>query len=1150
MTMKRVHTWLESLELSQYVDAFEQNAITFDLLPDLDNEVLRDIGVSAAGHRMQILKAVRVLKGQAPAEIVTPAISSAPEPSVVGERPASTQSPSAPREAERRHITVMFCDLVGSTALSQTLDPEDLRDLMRSYQNAARQVIERYEGHVAQYLGDGIMVYFGWPRAHGDEARRAVLSGLEIIEAVGLLEAPAKLAVRVGIATGVVVIGDTGEGDAAEPKTAVGETPNIAARLQGLARPNAVVIGPVTKTLAREAFDYEDLGSQVLKGISEPVHAWKVLGIRAEETEHHWEAGQRDRLLVGRDEEIGLLRRAWQQSKSGHGQVVLVNGEPGIGKSALVDTLLAQLREEGVPRITIRCSDYHTNTALYPVIEHVKKVIGWQAEDVPNLNLDRLEHRLKEDRMPLEELVPPFASLLSLPLPEGRYPPLNLSAQDLKQRILDDLAEWQFEIAQRQPTVMVWEDLHWADPSSLEYLSLLIEQVPTASLLLVLTFRPDFAPAWNMRSHMTPITLNRLEPLQIEGMVKNLANGKPLPEEVLDHIVRKTDGVPLYVEELTKTILDSKVLRETPARYELTGPLSAVAIPATLQESLMARLDRLPFVRQVAQLGAVLGREFAYEMLRALGIGDEPTLKEGLSQLVADELLHQRGRPPRAKYTFKHALIQDAAYQSLLKRTRQQYHRQVAQLLEARFPEQVETQPELLAYHYAGAGMAAEAIEYWRKAATRAVGRSAYREAFAHLDAATELLEDFSPGRERTRVELQLQLQRAAALLATKGMSAAETGEAYSAARELCRHLGEDVREILPALWGIFLFHNVRSEYHLSLEVAQDALQRAQQLEDPALIVLAHRMMGPPLVQRGELQVASEHLEQVRRLYDPVRDRDSAQRHGTDLKVGGLAFLAQAALLRGYPDRALALAREALSHAQGLEHAYSVGYAQQWVAVIHFLRREPESSAQQAKSAMTLSEQHGFAQWSAYAKAHLGRSLIELGKIEEGASLIRVGLSDGMGIGIGFNRTLNLASLAVGAAKVADWNEVMQQLDDALRQVDASGERWYEAEIHRLKGEFLVAQHGAAAAPRAELCFQQSIEIARHQGAKAWELRAATSLAQLWHSQGKRKEARDPLLSIYSWFTEGFDTKDLMEAKVLLEQLSAGASPALPEGRS
>ena len=947
--MGRVRAWLESLGQSQYVDTFEQNAITFELLPDLDNEVLKDIGVSAAGHRMQILKAVRLLKGQTPVDADTPAISPAPEPLVVAERPASTPSPIVPREAERRQITVMFCDLVDSTQLSQRLDPEDLREVMRRFQDAARQVIGRYEGHIAQYLGDGIMVYFGWPRAHGDEARRAVRSGLEIIEAVQRLEAPAKLAVRVGIATGLVVIGETVEGDATEPKTAVGDTPNIAARLQGLARPNAVVIGPVTKSLAREAFDYEDLGSHALKGISEQVHAWGVVGIRLEEAEQQGEGVKRAPLLVGRDEEIGLLRRAWQQSKAGHGQVVLVKGEPGIGKSALVETLVAQLREEGAPRITIRCSAYHTNSALYPVIEHLKKVVGWQAEDAPEVNLERLEHKLKDDRLSLEELVPPFASLLSLPLPEGRYPPLNLSAQDLKQRILDDLAEWQFEIAERRPAVMVWEDLHWADPSSLEYLSLLIEQVPTASLLMVLTFRPDFSPPWTMRSHMTPITLNRLEPLQIEGMVKNLANGKPLPEEVLDHIVRKTDGVPLYVEELTKTILGSKVLRETPGRYELAGPLSAVAIPATLQESLMARLDRLPTVRQVAQLGAVLGREFAYEMLHALGIGDEPTLREGLSQLVADELLHQRGRPPRAKYTFKHALIQDAAYQSLLKRTRQQYHRQVAQLLEARFPEQVETQPELLAYHYAGAGMPAEAIGYWRKAATRAVGRSAYREAFAHLDAATGLLEDLPAGRERTRVELQLQLHRAAALLTTKGMSAAETGEAYSAARELCAHLGEDVREIFPALWGIFVFHNVRSEYHLSHEVAQDALQRANQLGDPALILLAHRMMGPPLVQRGELQVAGEHLEQARRLYDPVRDRDSAQVYGTDLKVGGLAFLSQAALLLGYPDRALALAREALTHAQELDHAYSVGYAQQWIAVIHFLRREHELAAQQAK---------------------------------------------------------------------------------------------------------------------------------------------------------------------------------------------------------
>ena len=1144
--MAHVRAWLEGLGLSQYVDAFEQNAIGFDLLPDLDNEVLKDIGVSAAGHRMQILKAVRSLTAHAAAQVSPPAVSSAPPPSGSAVRPPSVQPAKAPREAERRQITVMFCDLVGSTALSQTLDPEDLREVMRRYQDAARRVIERYEGHIAQYLGDGVMVYFGWPRAHGDEAIRAVRSGLEIIDAVGRLEAPVPLAVRVGIATGVVVIGDTGEGDATEPKTAVGETPNIAARLQGLAKPNSIVIGPLTKTLAREAFEYQDLSSQVLKGINEPVHAWGVVGIRVEEKEHPREAGKRAPLLVGRDEEIGLLRRAWQQSRAGHGQVVLINGEPGIGKSALVEALLAQLHEEGVPRIGIRCSDYHTSSALYPVIEHVKKVIGWQAEDAPELNLDRFEKKLRDDHLPPEEFVPPFASLLSLPLPEGRYPLLNLSPEDLKRRILDLLAEWQFGLAERQPTVMVWEDLHWADPSSVEYLSLLIDQAPTASLLMVLTFRPDFPPPWAMRSYMTPITLNRLERLQIEAIVRNLAHGKALPEELLEHIVRKTDGVPLYVEELTKTILHSKILRETPERYELTGPLSAVAIPATLQESLMARLDRLPAVRQVAQLGAVMGREFAYEMLQALGVGDESVLLEGLSQLVADELLHQRGRPPRAKYIFKHALIQDAAYQSLLKRTRQQYHRQVAQLLEARFPEQVQTQPELLAYHYAGAGMTAEAIAYWLKAAKRAVTHSAYREAFAHLDAANGLLEDLQVGAGRARVELQLQLQRATVLLAAKGMSAPETGEAYRTAREMCKQLGEEVREILPALWGIFVFHNVRAEYHLSYEAACDALQRARQLDDPALIVLAHRMMGPPLVQRGELEVASEHLDQMRRLYDPVRDAGSAEVYGVDLKAGGLAFLSQAVWLSGYPDRALALAREAVSHAKALEHAYSVGYAQVWVALVHFLRREPELTLGQAKSAMTLSATHGFGQWSAYAKAHLGRALIDLGETDEGMSLIRAALSDGAGMGIGFNRVFNLATLAVGGAKVADWHEAMQRLDEALRQAEASGERWYEAELHRLRGEFLVAQRGAPAAPQAETCFHQSIEIARRQGAKAWELRAATSLARLWQSQGKRTEAHDQLSSVYSWFTEGFDTKDLMEAKALLEELSAGASPAIP----
>ena len=1127
--MPSISDWLKGLGLERYASVFAEHEVDFDSLRLLTDSDLQGLGL-ALGPRRKLLNAIAELNGGA-------ALATSAGIEALATPVAASAATTTANAGQRRQITVMFCDLVGSTALSQTLDPEDLREVMRSYQEVARSVIERYEGHIAQYLGDGIMVYFGWPRAHGDEARRAVRSGLEIIEAVARPEAPMKLAVRVGIATGLVVIGQTGEGDASQAKTAVGDTPNIAARLQALAQPNTIVIGPLTKTLARDAFEYQDLGSQALKGITEPVHAWIVVGVRAEATEHEDQADRAALVLVGRDEEIGLLQRAWQQSQDRHGRVVLVNGEPGIGKSALVESLLSQLREQGVPRITARCSAYHTSSALYPVIEHVKKVIGWQPEDASEGNLERLEQRLTSDGLPVEEFVPPLASLLSLPLPHERYAPLTLSPQQLKQRILDNLAEWQFTTVDRQPVVMIWEDLHWADPSTLEYLSLLIEQSPTTSLLMVLTFRPDFTPPWTTRSHLTSITLNRLERGQIEMLVRNLAKGKALPEEVLEHIVRKTDGVPLFVEELTKTILGSKVLRETDARFDLTGPLSAVAIPATLHESLMARLDRLPIAREVAQLGAVLGREFAYEVLLALGHGEEATLKDALSELVAGELLYQRGRPPRAKYTFKHALIRDAAYQSLLKRTRRQYHREVAQLLEARFPQQAETEPELLAYHYSGAEMTTEAIAYWLKAAERASSRSAYREALAHLDSGIAALEGLPVGRTRTHLELQLQVERATASQLTKGMLAKETTEAFSAAQELCKQLGEDVADIYTrVLWALAVSSTVRAELQRAIEVGKELLARGESAHDVPSVINAHRNLGFALVCSGDFSRGRSHLEKAVALYDYDAHHTLAAVYGQDPGVGSLAILSWALLPLGFPDQALARVREAVALAEKLAHPHSHAYALHYAAVVHLERGEYERSFSLSEAAMALATQHGFQIWGTLSKITIGEVQAALGRAEEGVMEIRRGITDLQATGTLLGWPNHCLGLARALKHAHRRDEALDMLNEALDTMDRTGERRTEANLYRFKGELLqLASPSDPAEP--EACFKRALEIARAQGTKLWELRAATSLARLWQSQGKTKQARQLLAPIYNWFTEGFDTRDLQEAKALLEEL-------------
>jgi predicted ATPase/class 3 adenylate cyclase len=670
--------------------------------------------------------------------------------------PLSVNAPES--DAERRQITVMFCDLVGSTALSTQLDPEDLRELLQAYQSTCVEVIKRFGGFIARYMGDGVLVYFGYPQATELDAERALHTGLAIVEAMHALNANqnqnltrgVELAVRVGLATGIVVVGDLiGEG-VSEERNVVGETPNLAARLQGLAEPNGIVVGSVTKDLAGDRFLYEDLGAHELKGITGHVKAWAVVGER-ELDEAAALVSQVTSPLVGRQEELGLLMRAWAQSQAGQGQVMLVGGEAGIGKTRLVEALGNEVKAAGFARMTLRCSPYHTNTALYPVIEHLKRVLGWGREDDDATKLDKLEQALSGREFANEETIPLLAGLLSLSLPE-RYPALQITPQEQRQRTLDEILAWLFNQAERQPVLQVWEDLNWADPTTLELLTLELEQCPTVALMIAITYRPDFTPPWPMRSHITPLTLNRLEPGEVEQLIRHHTGGKALPADVVEHIAAKAEGVPMYVKELTKTIIESDFLREHNDRYELTGPLSTASIPSTLQDSLTARLDRLPSGREVAQLGAVLGREFAYDMIQALSAFEEPELQKGLKQLVEAELLYQRGRLPQAKYTFKQALIQDAAYQLLLKRTRQRYHRQVAEHIEAQFPETAANHPELVAHHAFHAEDWDMAFSYSIVAGETMARRFANREAVTWYDQALQAAEHLGTAVDRARL--------------------------------------------------------------------------------------------------------------------------------------------------------------------------------------------------------------------------------------------------------------------------------------------------------------------------------------------------------------------------------------------------------------
>jgi class 3 adenylate cyclase/predicted ATPase len=1079
---------------------------------------------------------------------LTPAldgVSSLPVDDVVSHTPdavpaiTSALAHSAP-DAERRQLTVMFCDLVGSTQLSGQLDPEDLREVVRAYQEAAAEVIQSYEGHIAQYLGDGLLVYFGYPTAHEDDARRAVHTGLGIVQAIATLNArlaaqySAQLAVRLGIHTGPVVVGVMGGGGRHE-HLALGETPNIAARLQALAPANAVVISVVTARLVHGTFALEDLGTHTLHGVAEPMTLSRVCGLLATPSSDEEFVTAGVPLLVGREEESGLLRRRWDQSKAGLGQVVFVSGEAGIGKSALVEALRAQVRAEGLPRIAHRCSPYHTTSALYPVITHIEHLLQLAPDDPPATKRVKLEAGLRSYGLPLAEVVPLLAGLLSIPLPAERYAPLTLTPQQQKQQTLDALLAWMMSEAERQPVLVAWEDLHWADPTTLEYLGLLVEQAPTVPMLHVLTARPEFNPPWPQRSHMTPLVLNRLERPQVEALMSQRAGGKTLPAEVVQYIVVKTDGVPLYVEELTKMLLASPLLREEADQYVLTGPLRTVAIPDTLQDALMARLDQLNRAKEVAQLGAVLGREFAYDLLQAIAPQDEDTLQTGLTQLVQAELLYQRGRPPRARYIFKHALIQDAAYASLLKSTRQQVHQQIAQVFEARFPALVETQPELLAQHYTAAGCHEQAVRYWQRAGQQASDRSANLEAISHCTTGIELLQTLPETPERTQHALTLHLALGAALLRTKGQAAPEVEHAYTQARALCQEVGE-TPELAQVLFGLWRFYLVRPQLHTARELGETLLRLAQQAHDPTLAVIAHYALGVTWLYLGALLDARQHLEEGSAHYTPDQRRTPAFRTGQDPGVGCQGHAALTLWVLGYPDQALARLHEALALAQELSHPYSLAFARCWAAMVSQFRCDVPAVHEQAEAAVALSNEQGFPQWAAWGTSLRGWALTIQGQGEAGIVQIRQGITAWRATGAAVVVPYFCTVLAEVSAHLGHMEDGLQALAEAHTLVEQHDERWWEAEVHRLRGVLLLRQPGTPQA-EAESCFQQALDVARRQEAKSLELRAAMSLSRLWQQQGRHTAARDLLAPIYGWFTEGFDTADLQDAKALLEEL-------------
>jgi class 3 adenylate cyclase/predicted ATPase len=1072
--------------------------------------------------------------------VASPPALPTPQPAAQ-EQPSSQvepRSPAPPPDAERRQLTVMFCDLVDSTRLSSQLDPEDWRDVVRAYQRVCTEVIQRYDGHIAQYLGDGLLIYFGFPVAHEDDAQRAVRTGLDILAAMEDLNKELKrdkgitLAVRLGIHTGLVVVGAMG-GGARQEQLALGETPNVAARIQGLAASNTLAISEATYRLVQGYFECQDLGAQTLRGVSEPLHVYRVLS----------ESGLYSRLdvaqtrgltpLVGREQEVGLLLERWAQAKSGQGQVVLLTGDAGIGKSRLVQMLKDHVANEPHMRWECRSLSYYQNTALYPLTDLFQRTLQWQHDESPDEKLGKLEHTLSQYRLPLEETVPLFAPLLSLPDPANRYPLLNLSPQRQRQKTLEAIIAILLEQAEQHPVLFIIEDLHWTDPTTLELIGLLLDQTPTAALLVLLTCRSHFQPAWHHRSYLTEITVNRLSHAQVEQIVTGMTDGKSLPQEVLAQIFEKTDGVPLFVEEITKAILESGQLTAVNEHYELTESFSLFAIPATLQDSLMARLDRLVTAKGIAQLAAVIGRQFPYDLLQAVSQLDEAMLQPELGKLVEAEIVYQRGAPPHASYIFKHALIRDAAYESLLKSTRQGSHQRIAHLLEAQFPETVAAQPELLAHHYTEAGLTEKAVHYWYHAGQRAVERSAHAEAIGHLMKGLELLPALPETPERLRQELTFQGTLGLAFLATKGLGSVEAEHTYTRARQLSQRVN-DTPNLLRVLFGLRRLYFARADLQRAYELGMQLRTLTQHVNDPTLRLGANQAMVSTLSCLGEWTAAHACVEESLALAPPQQTRAHVLLYGVNPCVTTLAWGGIILWALGYPEQARRTSDEAVTLAQALSHAYSLAMALVHSVILYQLLREDHIVQERTDRQLALSHEQGFPYWASIGMIQRASVHAEQGQRVDG---LYQGLTTYHATGAVIWRPYFLVLVAEACKATNRGEEGLRVLDEALTEVDKTGERWFDPELYRLKGDLLL-QLSPSYHTEVETCFLHAISIAQSQQAKSWELRAATSLAKLWQQQGKRQEAHDLLAPVYEWFTEGLDTADLKDAKALLDELT------------
>jgi class 3 adenylate cyclase/predicted ATPase len=1114
--MRGVAEWLGSIGLSEYTQRFAENGIALSVLRDLTDQDLKNLGV-LLGHRRKILRGIAALEDGASFKPAVPAA-----------------EPRRPGGAERRHMTVMFCDLVGSTTLAARLDPEDMRTLIGAYHRCIAEVIGRYQGTIARYMGDGALVYFGFPQSYEDDAERAVRAALSLIDAVASIRnVAAALQIRVGIATGTVVVTELLIEKTPSEQEVVGETPNLAARLQTMAETGTVLICASTRRLTGGEFDYRDLGPVALKGWSEPVQVYQALGTSGAES--HFEAMHTTKLppLFGREEEIELLLRRWGQATLEEGRLVTLTGEPGIGKSHIAFAFNERLQDES--HITLRyfCSEHHTHSALFPFINQLERAAGFKHNDSPQEKLSKLDALLAQSTHDPEHLTV-LANLLALPA-DDHYRLQDLTPQKRKEKTFAALLAQLDGLAARQPVLAIFEDVHWIDPTSLELLAATVEHVPQLRAMLVITARPEFTPRWPSYPHTTTIPLSRLGRRDGTALVLRVTGGKTLPKEVMEHILTHTDGVPLFVEELTKMVLEGGLLRGQDGEYVLEGPLPSFAIPTTLQASLMARLDRLSSVRDVAQIGAVAGREFHYELVNAVAGLPKQRLDEALDQLVRSELMFCRGEIPHAVYTFKHALVRDAAYAGLLKSRRVHLHAASAKALEEKFPEIARTQPEIIAHHYTQARNHERALHYWYQAGKQSAARSGHNEAVGHLKKGLDQIPNIDNPMLRNKSELLLQTSLGNSLRAIKGWSADGVKHAYTRALQLCKESALD-EHIVPAVFGLWTWNFVRASLGEAQALAEHLLDSAENVDNSVYKVLAHEALGFTLFAQGKFVAAHAELERSISLCEDSKAAAYLELSAQDPRVHVRSYDGMALWLLGYPDRALRVCGEARRFANASQHPFSEAIARTISLRVHQLRGNAAVVADEANAAIAFCEEHEFVHYLAMALILRGWASADQGEFEKGIAEIQEGLERKRATGALLLESYSLGLMADACIKNKRYGQALDSLKQAqLRLNGENSERFYAAEIYRLLGETYLRSNQDL--NQAEHYFCKGLEVAREQKAKSFELRVCLSMCDLHELRPDADKCRSQLDQIYRSFSEGFDTFDLVRAKARLKHV-------------